>query len=155
MARKTFISYKYSESQSTRDRIIRALGNDASYYIGETSESPDMSDLKTQTIRGKLSDMLFSSSVLIIVISPNVDKSNWIKWEINYATSRQTRSGRQSQPNGIVEVFEDRILSGGHYTPNTVTKLLEEKSEPVKVTLTNFLQNPNRYIEQAYEKMEN
>lgn len=28
MAHKTFISYKYSESQELRDRIIEALGDD-------------------------------------------------------------------------------------------------------------------------------
>ena len=53
MAHKTFISYKYTESRNLRDRIIIALGPDATYYNGETSESPDMSDLKTETIRKK------------------------------------------------------------------------------------------------------
>lgn len=42
MAHKTFISYKYSESQELRDRIIQAMGSDAAYYTGETSESPDI-----------------------------------------------------------------------------------------------------------------
>ena len=37
MARKTFISYKYSELASLRDRIISALREDAEYYQGETS----------------------------------------------------------------------------------------------------------------------
>ena len=41
MAHKTFISYKYSEAQGLRDDIIKKLGDDASYYKGETSESPD------------------------------------------------------------------------------------------------------------------
>ena len=36
MAHKTFISYKYSEAQELRDRIIKAFGDDASYYQGET-----------------------------------------------------------------------------------------------------------------------
>lgn len=38
MAHKTFISYKYSELQNLRDKIIEALGDDATYYKGETSE---------------------------------------------------------------------------------------------------------------------
>lgn len=42
MAHKTFISYKYSEAQDLRDRIIEAMGDDASYYMGETSDSPDL-----------------------------------------------------------------------------------------------------------------
>lgn len=33
MAHKTFISYKYSEAQNLRDRIIKALGDDASVSI--------------------------------------------------------------------------------------------------------------------------
>ena len=36
MAHKTFISYKWSEAQSLRDKIIKALGDDATYYKGET-----------------------------------------------------------------------------------------------------------------------
>ncbi len=47
MAHKTFISYKYSEAQNLRDRIIKALGDDASYYKGETSDSPDLTDTST------------------------------------------------------------------------------------------------------------
>ena len=42
MARETFIAYKYSEAQDLRDEIIEKLGADASYYQGETAESPDM-----------------------------------------------------------------------------------------------------------------
>lgn len=41
MAHKTFISYKYSEAKNLRDDIIDALGDDATYYKGETSDSPD------------------------------------------------------------------------------------------------------------------
>lgn len=44
MAHKTFISYKYSEARDLRDRIIEALGEDATYYKGETSDSLDLSD---------------------------------------------------------------------------------------------------------------
>lgn len=150
MARKTFISYKHSESQDARDKIIKALGTDASYYQGETSESPDLGDLKTQTIKDKLADMIFSTSVLIVIISDNVDKSNWVKWEINYATSRQTRNGRQSQPNGIVMVLKDYLVSNGTYAPNKTTRLIAENSTPVVVKLSEFLKSPFRYIEKAY-----
>ena len=48
MAHKTFISYKYSEAQGLRDNIIKKLGDDASYYKGETSESPDLTDTSTK-----------------------------------------------------------------------------------------------------------
>ena len=51
MTHKTFISYKYSEARKLRDDIISALGEDASYYKGETSESPDLTDTSTDNIK--------------------------------------------------------------------------------------------------------
>jgi hypothetical protein len=59
MAHKTFISYKYSDARCLCDSILTKLGRDATYYQGETSSSPDLSDMKTYTIRQKLADMLF------------------------------------------------------------------------------------------------
>lgn len=61
MAHKTFISYKYSEAQNLRDRIIKALGDDASYYKGETSDSPDLTDTSTENIKKNLKDMMYDN----------------------------------------------------------------------------------------------
>ena len=58
MVRKTFISYKYSEVQDLRDRIIDALGDDAMYYQGETANSPDLTDTTTENINKNLTAML-------------------------------------------------------------------------------------------------
>ena len=93
MARKTFISYKYSEAREVRDCIIDALGDDAVYYRGETSESPDMTDFKTETIRENLKRMLFGTSVTIVVVSPGMIGSKWIDWEIEYSLREYTRDG--------------------------------------------------------------
>src|SRR5574343_1324 len=106
MARKTFISYKYSEAQDLRDAIITALGKDATYYNGETSDSPNMTDLKTATIKKNLTDMMFNTSVLIVIISPNMKQSKWIDWEIEYCLQNNTRKDRTSQTNGIVAVIK-------------------------------------------------
>ena len=59
MARKTFISYKYSEARWLRDDIITALGQDATYYKGECSDSPDLTDRKTETIKNVLKKMMY------------------------------------------------------------------------------------------------
>ena len=76
MAHKTFISYKYSEAQDLRDRIIKALGDDASYYQGETSDSPDLTDTSTENIKNNLKDMMYDTSVTIVIISPHIWKSH-------------------------------------------------------------------------------
>ena len=106
MARKTFISYKYSESRDVRNRIIDALGNDAIYYQGETSDSPDLSDSSTENIKKHLSNMMYDTSVTIVVLSPNMKDSKWIPWEIEYSLKNISRKGRTSHKNGIVAVIK-------------------------------------------------
>lgn len=153
MARKTFISYKYSDAKGTRDRIIAALGDAAVYYQGERVDSPDMSGLKTETIKSKLKDMIFPTSVIIVIISRNVDLSKWVEWEINYATNRQSRNGRQSQPNGVIIAIEDYLISSDNkYSPNKTTELIESKSAPYVCSVSSLLNNPSRAIEIAYDR---
>lgn len=106
MARKTFISYKYSEAKGLRDDILKELGDDAQYYKGETSESPDLTDETTEKIKEHLKDMIYDTSVTIVIISPNMKNSNWIEWEISYSLKEVSRKGRTSKTNGIVGVIQ-------------------------------------------------
>jgi len=112
MAHKTFISYKFSEAQTLRDDIIDALGADATYYQGETSDSPDLTDTSTENIKKNLTDMMYDTTVTIVIISPNMKKSKWIDWEIEYCLKEISRKGRTSHTNGIVGVI---MKSDGGY----------------------------------------
>ncbi len=105
MARKTFISYKYSEAQMLRNSIIDALGDDASYYQGETADSPDLTDTNAENIKNNLKEMMHGTSVTIVVISPNLKDSKWIDWEIEYSLKEITREDKTSRTNGIVGVI--------------------------------------------------
>ena len=105
MAHKTFISYKYSEAQDLRDRIIEALGEDATYYQGETADSPDLTDTSTENIKKVLRDMMYDTSVTIVIISPHMKESKWIDWEIEYCLKNITRKNRTSHTNGVVGVI--------------------------------------------------
>ena len=112
MAHKTFISYKYSEAQDLRGRIIAAMGDDASYYMGETSDSPDLADTSTENIKKHLCDMMYNTSVTIVIISSHIKESKWIDWEIEYSLSRNTRKGRTSHRKGVVGVIQK--VDGGY-----------------------------------------
>lgn len=105
MARKTFISYKHSEAQDLRDEILDALGEDATYYQGETSDSPDLTDTSTDNIKKNLKDMIYGTSVTIVVISPHIKESKWIDWEIEYSLKEITREDNTSRTNGVVGVI--------------------------------------------------
>lgn len=121
MARKTFISYKYSEAQSLRDKIIAALGDGATYYQGETVDSPDLTDTSTENIKKNLKEMMFGTSVTIVIVSPNMAKSKWIDWEIEYSLKAIPRGDMTSRTNGVVGV----IMKHG----DSYDWLLEEKTK--------------------------
>lgn len=192
MAHKTFISYKYSEAKELRDSIIKSLGDNATYYNGESSDSPDLTDNSTETIKQVLRDMMYDTSVTIVIISPNMTQSKWIDWEIEYSLKRVTRAGRTSQTNGVVGVV---MKHNGDYS---WFQTLVEKSDGCKVTQPNeskvysiisenrynqtpkvyacdnckcisaltgsyisyiteddFMKEPTKYIDNAYDKSEN
>ena len=192
MAHKTFISYKYSEARNLRNSIIDALGDDAIYYQGETSSSPDLSDTSTENIKKNLTDMMYDTSVTIVIISPNVKNSNWIDWEIEYSLKNITRQGRTSHTNGVVGVIMK--VNGGYswlkttstngdgctsssYDEFKVYSIINNNrfnQNPKKyscdtcktvnaltgsyiayVEEETFLSDPQKYIDNAYDKSEN
>lgn len=184
MAHKTFISYKYSESRELRDRIIMALGKDAIYYRGENVDSKDMTDYKRETIRKNLADMMYDTSVTIVILSPDMRKSEWIGWEVSYCLKKIRRKDRVSQRNGLVAVIKK--VNGNYswlkypegdsikYHMNKVQDIIAKNhfnSNPPKkvdgsydwlngsyitfVEEEDFLCNPKKYIDNAYDKSEN
>lgn len=192
MAHKTFISYKYSEACRLRDDIIEALGDDAIYYKGETSESPDLTDTSTENIKNNLKNMMFDTSVTIVIISPNMKQSKWIDWEIEYSLKNIKRKGRTSHTNGVLGVImkycggyewfkhttknsdgcisssynEDKvfnIINNNRFNQNPMVYICETcktvnaltGSYIAYVEEDEFLANPSKYIDNAYEKSEN
>ena len=105
MARETFIAYKYSEATSLRDSIIAKLGDHSSYYKGETAESPDLTGNSVHTIKESLKNMIFGTSVTIVIISPNLRDSKWVDWEIEYSLKEYKRGDTTSRTNGILGVI--------------------------------------------------
>lgn len=184
MAHKTFISYKYSESRELRDKIIGALGKDATYYKGENVDSKDMSDYKRKTIKANLSKMMYDTSVTIVILSPNMRESEWIGWEISYCLKKNTRKDRTSQRNGVVAVIKkvngsyswfqysegdaikyhmnkvQDIIAKNHFNSNPPKKVdgkydWLDGSYIAFIKEDEFLDNPKKYINNAYEKSEN
>lgn len=190
MARETFISYKYSEAQELRDRIIKKLGDDATYYRGETQESPDLTSTSVENIKENLKNMIFGTSVIIVIISPNLINSKWINWEIEYSLKEYKRNSVTSKTNGIVGVImkvngsydwlvyrqtnSDGCTSRNYYTSKLYSIInnnrfnlntADKYSCPTCKTYNalsgsyislvdedEFLEDPNHYIENAYNK---
>jgi hypothetical protein len=193
MARETFIAYKYSEAQGLRDQIIEKLGEDASYYKGETGESPDLTDTTVENIKENLKNMIFGTSVTIVIISPNLKKSKWVDWEIEYSLKEYKRGNTISRTNGIIGVIMkvngnyDWLISSYQNSDGCSTRSVDNSLlYDIKINnrfnlITNdkyscptcktfdqlngsyislieqdrFLNNPQHFIENAYQKSKN
>ena len=105
MGREVFVSYKYSDAVDTRDEIRDKLGKEGHYYNGERGYVA--LEKAGETIKNYLKDMIYDTSVTIVVISPQVKYSNWVDWEIRYSLRQTTRDGRTSHRNGIVCVIQN------------------------------------------------
>ena len=191
MARKTFISYKYSDAQDLRDEILDVLGDDGTYYQGETADSPDLTDTSTENIKQNLTDMMYDTSVTIVIVSPNLKASKWIDWEIEYSLKEISRKGRTSKTNGVVGVIQKtnggydwlvtkskkddgctvrtiensklyKIINENRYNRNDHAYACDEcktysQLDGSYISLideADFLSNPDKYIENAFEKSE-
>lgn len=117
MARKTFISYKYSDvvegkANNLRDRIIAKFGDDAKYYRGEDGYTKDLSSYSASYIKETLKEMIRDTSVTILILSPNMKQSQWMNWELSYSLSEITRNERVSHSNGAVAVVQKQPTYG-------------------------------------------
>ncbi len=153
MAKKTFISYKFSDAQHTRDAIIDALGEDARFYQGETSDSPDLTAEKAEAIKEVLKDMIHGTSVTIVVLSPSVTASNWVDWEVKYSLRETTRGDRTSRRNGVVGVIQKNdggyewLTSNNYCAHNDRTNKQHDNSKMHAVVHKNrFNQTPLEYL---------
>lgn len=186
MARKTFISYKYSDvvegkNNNLRDRIISKLGEDSKFYRGEDGYSKDLSSYSAYYIKETLKNMIRDTSVTIVILSPNMKLSQWMNWELSYSLSEITRGGRTSHANGVIAVVQKQETYGlgngyawfknwnGDWNLNLTFELIRKNMYNRKsfapwilssnyidiVTEDTFLRDPNKYINDAYEKSQN
>ena len=163
-----------------RDRIIRKLGDDAKYYKGENGFTKDISGHSAEYIKQTLKDKLYDTSVTIVILSPNMRMSDWIEWELEYSLRNVTRGDRTSRPNGIVAVVQKQTYGYGDgyswmrsygnswNTSNLFSVIKDNRNNKKYYTPSNlpdnyidiitedaFLNNPNKYIDEAYFKCQN
>ena len=121
-----FVSYKYHDNNVlnipnrkniyeptiVRDYVdileieIKKQGN---VYYGE-HDGEDLSDKGEEYIYDKLKDIIYPTTVTIVLISPKMkeegryDKSQWIPWEIYYSLREIPRKNGTSHRNAILAV---------------------------------------------------
>jgi hypothetical protein len=128
MANKIFISYKFGDTnvyplksalaEVYEPTTVRTYVDKLQDYFDITNfainkgerDDEDLSDLSDDQIWEKLKDLIFDSTITIVMISPNMkeyhrsDKSQWIPWEISFSLKETTRNDRTSLSNAILAV---------------------------------------------------
>ena len=116
MGHHVFVSYKYSDAVMTRERIRLILGKEGHIYNGEKGfvalQNAD------STIKEYLKEMIFGTTVTLVVISPQVKYSSWVDWEIRYSLRQLSRDGEKSYRNGILCVIQNNTDWFGHNNCN-------------------------------------
>lgn len=128
--------------------------------------------------------MMYDTSVTIVILSPDMRKSEWIGWEVAYCLKKNKRKNRKSQRNGVVAVIKkvngsyswfkypegdntkyhlnkiQDIIAKNHFNSNP-PKMVDGSYDWLNgsyitfVEEEDFLCNPKKYIDNAYEKSEN
>lgn len=194
MGNKVFISYKYYDNSvkqlqpnnlfhitTARDyvNIIQDKFEFDGIHINKgEKDNESLFDFKEETIRSKLADKIFDSSVTIVLLSPNMkdnskpEKDQWIPWEIAYSLKSKKRLDNRSKRNAVLLVAlpnrcgnYNYVNSCGFYfdiiqknlsnlhTPYIAHKLENScsKSYMLWCNWDQFIFNPNGWIDAAIE----
>lgn len=147
MKTKIFVSYKYADAKVYQDNTLRAKNTmwgayesiTPRHYLNALSsilsdiaiqkwekDGEDLSQFKDETIASKLRDLIYDSSMTIVLVSPGMktnepEDEQWIPWEISYSLKEIARKDRTSKTNAILAVIlPDRT--------NSYSYCVEEKS---------------------------
>jgi len=108
MARNVFISFRYADGASHKDRLANLF--DGYYDTVDYSEDQDRSRMSDETIRQYLYKKLQRSSVTIVLLTPQAvnhkhnwrgEYDDWMYDEIRYSLEDRARN----RTNGLVAVY--------------------------------------------------
>lgn len=144
MGRKIFISYKYGDTQVKDLNILEAhwtglitkvptkarhyvdklsaiLERDDHIYKGE-DDGQSLAEFSDDRIASSLRDKIYDSTITVVLVSKGMknplqlEKNQWMPWEISYSLKEITRNGRTCSSNAVLVVaLPDELGSYEYY----------------------------------------
>jgi len=172
MGRKIFVSYKYKDydvallhgysnsGYATPRHYVSYIDNIVTRNYGHVfkgeDDHADLSYLSEDGIWAELRDLIYDSTLTIILISPNMkdptksENAQWIPWEVSYSLRQTTRSDRSSRTNAMLTVvLPDSNGSYNYYCRTTVEGVFEQDTNKLFSIIRNNMFNeksPNRTL---------
>lgn len=146
MGKKIFVSYKYNDTNIAQlEGYGKRTVRDYVDYLQDKKfsgddlnkaehDGEDLSLFKDDTIKSKLRDKIWDSSITLVLISPAMkdilkkEEDQWIPWEVSYSLRTETRNNKRSLPNGMIAiVLPDYSRSYDYFL--TYETLLDDNGE--------------------------
>lgn len=145
MARRVFVSFRYSDGHLYKERLERLF--DSSTEIINCSEDVNRSGKSDYTIQNYLYSKLRSTSVTIVLLTPNAlihkkdfwgGYDDWMYDEIRYSLEDR----ENNRCNGLIAV----------YTPEAANRVVRKTSESTSILQFDNLTRENMFnIKPAYK----
>jgi len=129
MATNVFVSFRFSDGEDLKEELVELF--DSSTEVINRSEDEDRSEMTKETIRKYLYEKLKSTSVTIIILTPEaVDyRKNWLgeydDWlydELRYSLEDRL----ENRTNGAIALYtddsKDKIMKSSTHTCNVCNK---------------------------------
>jgi hypothetical protein len=103
MARKVFFSFKYDDVQrAMNERNSNVIAADTKYGFIDKADFEEVQRKGEAAIKAWIDAQLAGTSVTVVLIGANTDKSKWVKYEIEQSIARG---------NGILTIDISKIAN--------------------------------------------
>lgn len=127
MAKHVFLSFVEEDLELVRMFRGQAQNKNSDLAFADYSVKEPFDSTNAAYIRGKIKELINSSSILLCLIGTSTSKSSWVAWEIRTASELSKRVGGVRLHSDVQKDITPKALTdaGGTVTNWDVSKIVE------------------------------